>query len=976
MISNSDYTQDYTQEYQLAEAAYLQGNYEKAATIIDNLVTKFHDDPSVRLLRGHIYCYGLYQYEIGKKEYEYVLSISQDAEFIQFAHSGLEYANSCLGQMSDRLDRQQFNDGDSGGHYRKTTSDSAELLTWRQPEDLTADEDFDLAALNFNVDISGQLFPSQATDFFSAENNSPSQQHSQISTGVATGFFNNEQETLTDAFAFGYTQEDSKTENPESGLLDGFTSATSEPANDTGFFNISPAAHRAFASFDPDLAVSNQVDTVDRSVVTPVPAPTEQLVDPPIESPSQQQPELYDQLDPADRPTMFFPASDSGVIASQRDPERGQVDFSVEDISDALNEISGALPLAWPPSNQTGDFSTGMTNDYSLDSRGTRTFEETRDSDPDDFMDFGKLQAFQDSFQPHPDLPAESKSQPTVATESLEISGFGSNSGGDQSGFFDLPDNFLEPPTRSAVDGPKSSALFDDSSTFINGVSISGIKTPQPAPNSTIYRDDNPQMTNIKSDKGIFAPFENASFQKKQWLISGAAGIGAAIAIAGVTFASSMTLSKKEEAALGPLQRSGAIMMVLGGLTSFGITRILTGRYTKQVNRSVRDLQSNFEQVAQGNMSARATVSSQDELGLLSSSFNYMLQSVVTSNSEAQRKAREMELAKDELQRQVIRLLDDVEGAARGDLTVKAEVTADVLGAVADSFNLTIDSLRQIVQQVQVAAVQVNQGSTESEAFARRLSSDALSQAEELAVTVNSVQMMTASIKRVAESARESEEVARTASSTALRGGEAVERTVAGIQEIRETVAESTRKVKRLAESSQQISQIVSVISQIASRTNLLALNASIEAARAGESGKGFAIVADEVRQLADRSAKALKEIEQIVLQIQSETGSVMAAMEQGTQQVIAGTKLAEEAKRSLDDIIQVSSRIDALVRSITTDTIEQRETSKAVTEVMQSVEIQAQSTSQEAQKVSSSLENLVVVARNLLTYVERFKVE
>ena len=320
-------------------------------------------------------------------------------------------------------------------------------------------------------------------------------------------------------------------------------------------------------------------------------------------------------------------------------------------------------------------------------------------------------------------------------------------------------------------------------------------------------------MNNVKSSGGILAPFEKASFQKKQWLISGAAGIGAAVAIAGVTFGCSLTLDRKDEAARDPLQRAGLIMMVVGGLTSFGITRILTGQYTKQVTRSVRDLQSNFEQVSQGNMSARAAVSSQNELGTLSSSFNYMLQSVVTSNSEAQRKAREMELAKDELQRQVIRLLDDVEGAARGDLTVKAEVTADVLGAVADSFNLTIDSLRQIVQQVQVAAVQVNQGSTESEAFARRLSSDALSQAEELAVTVNSVQMMTASIKRVAESARESEEVARTASATALRGGEAVERTVAGIQEIRETVAESTRKVKRLAESSQQISQIVSVIS-------------------------------------------------------------------------------------------------------------------------------------------------------------------
>jgi twitching motility protein PilJ len=967
MISNSDYTQDYTQEYQLAEAAYLQGNYEKAATIIDSLVTKFHQDPSVRLLRGHIYCYGLYQYEIGKKEYEYVINISQDAEFLQFAHSGLEYAQSNLSQMSDRLDRQQFHDGDSGGHYRKTTSDSAELLTWRQPEDLTSDEDFDLAALNFNVDVSGQLFPNQSTDFFGADTNSSKLPQSQPNTGVATGFYNNEQETLTDAFAFGYTHDDTRSESPDSGLLVTLTlEQQAEAGDDTGFFNISPAANRAFASFDPDLAVANSVDQLETLIPATAPPQNSGSFDsaPSIISPA----EPNDLIELADRPTMIFAAPNSGIV-SQDITGRGKIDFSVEDISDALNEISGALPLAWPPTDRSSELPR-INHDYGTNSLGTRTFEETRDTDPDDFMSFGKMQAFQENFQPQADSP------PSLSNIVRGDTTLGSDTDGAHSGFFDIPDNFLEPPTRSSIDIPKSSAMFDDSSTFINGVSISGIKTPQPGNNSTIYRDDNPQMTNLKTEQGILAPFENASFQKKQWLISGAAGFGAVVAIAGAVAISCLTLSDQEKPAMAPIQRSGLIVAAVGGLASFGISKFLTGRYTKQVNRSVRDLQSNFEQVAQGNMSARATVCSQDELGLLSSSFNYMLQSVVTSNSEAQRKAREMELAKDELQRQVIRLLDDVEGAARGDLTVKAEVTADVLGAVADSFNLTIDSLRQIVQQVQVAAVQVNQGSTESEAFARRLSSDALSQAEELAVTVNSVQMMTASIKRVAESARESEEVARTASSTALKGGEAVERTVAGIQEIRETVAESTRKVKRLAESSQQISQIVSVISQIASRTNLLALNASIEAARAGESGKGFAIVADEVRQLADRSAKALKEIEQIVLQIQSETGSVMAAMEQGTQQVIAGTKLAEEAKRSLDDIIQVSSRIDALVRSITSDTIEQRETSKAVTEVMQSVEIQAQSTSQEAQKVSSSLENLVVVARNLLTYVERFKVE
>lgn len=953
-MPNQDYTQDYIQDYQLAEAAYLQGNYEQAASIIDTLVNKFHEDPSVRILRGHIYCYGLYQYEIGKKEYEYVLSISSDPEFLQIASSGLEYANSCLSQMGER-NQEQFDRGDSGGHYPDTSADSAELQTWQQPEDLTADEDFDLAALNFNVDMSGQLFPSQPTDFFSIEPSAIGQK-----SQVATGFYNNEQETLTDAFAFGSNEEDKRREDPRN-QPQYSPLTTSEAVDDTGFFNISPAARRAFDTFDPDRVATfespEQQDAI-AAQVTPQ---------------SEPQPRRDDELDLANRPTMIFANHRPEQIANHDEKNPQQIEFSVEDISDALNEISGTLPMAWPSTDPSSKQLNWMNDNLNSDLQTSRFDGNLDDADDSKGFDFAP------AFKPQTVNSVAANSLESISNRQFEpINAELSSLDRDapQSGFFDLPNDFLEQPAPSSIDASKSSGMFDDNSTFINGVSISGIESQPPGGMNSLYREESSLMTTIPPATGMFALFENASFEKKQWLISGATGLGAAVAIAGVTFGTSLTLDRQDEAARAPLQRTGAMMIVLGGLASFGITRILTGKYTKQVSKSIRDLQSSFEQVAQGNMAARATVSSQDELGLLSSSFNYMLQSVGNSNSESQRKAREMELAKDELQRQVIRLLDDVEGAARGDLTVKAEVTADVLGAVADSFNLTIDSLRQIVQQVQVAAVQVNQSSTESEAFARRLSSDALSQAEELAVTVNSVQMMTTSIKRVAESARESEEVARTASATALRGGEAVERTVAGIQEIRETVAESTRKVKRLAESSQQISQIVSVISQIASRTNLLALNASIEAARAGESGKGFAIVADEVRQLADRSAKALKEIEHIVLQIQSETGSVMAAMEQGTQQVIQGTKLAEQAKRSLDDIIQVSNRIDALVRSITLDTIEQRETSKAVTEVMQSVEIQAQSTSQEAQKVSSSLENLVVVARNLLSYVERFKVE
>ncbi|MBE9016495.1 chemotaxis protein [Chroococcidiopsis sp. CCALA 051] len=487
-----------------------------------------------------------------------------------------------------------------------------------------------------------------------------------------------------------------------------------------------------------------------------------------------------------------------------------------------------------------------------------------------------------------------------------------------------------------------------------------------------LQADDTGERQLSANSGGLVGQFEQAPLAKKQWLTASTVGITSALVVTAAGFGGSMLLKGENQRAV---QGTGIAMALVAGATSFASSRFM-GRLTlKQIQQTTMDLRGQFNTVRTGNLDARATVYSQDEFGLLASEFNDMLQGIAQITTETQRKAQEQEQAKEELQRQVIRLLDDVEGAARGDLTVQAEVTADVLGAVADSFNLTIQNLREIVGQVKLAARQVSQGSADNETFARALSQDALRQAEELAVTLNSVQVLTDAIQRVAESAREAESVARSASDTAQKGGEAVERTVAGILEIRQTVAETTRKVKRLAESSQEISKIVALISQIASRTNMLALNASIEAARAGEAGRGFAIVADEVRQLADRVAKALKEIEQIVRQIQSETGSVMTAMEEGTQQVIQGTKLAEQAKRSLEDIVQVSNRIDALVGSITADTVQQTETSRAVAAVVQSVELTAQETSQEAQRVSGSLQNLVQVAGELQTSVERFRV-
>ncbi|WP_126146620.1 methyl-accepting chemotaxis protein [Synechococcus elongatus] len=416
--------------------------------------------------------------------------------------------------------------------------------------------------------------------------------------------------------------------------------------------------------------------------------------------------------------------------------------------------------------------------------------------------------------------------------------------------------------------------------------------------------------------------------------------------------------------------------MAVAGAASAGIALQLQNRTGKRYRDLLERLNEQCQQMSNGDFETPLQVGGNDDVGMLALRFDRMRSVLGDRINRQEKRLTTLEQQREGLQNQVIRLLDDVEGVAHGDLTVQAEVTADVLGAVADSFNLTIQNLREIVAQVRDAALQVNAAATDNEQSAKNLSAEALHQAEELAAALNSVQVMTESIQRVAISASEAESVARAASQTALKGGEAVDKTLSGILRIRETVAETTRKVKKLAESSQEISKIVALISQVASRTNLLALNASIEAARAGQAGRGFAIVADEVRQLADRAAKSSKEIEQIVLKIQSETGLVMTAMEEGTQQVIQGTRLAEQARGALDEIIQVSTKIDDLVQSITADTVQQTAMSRSMAEVMQSVETTAQNTSQEAQQVAASLQGLVNIAGTLRESVDRFRLQ
>jgi twitching motility protein PilJ len=345
------------------------------------------------------------------------------------------------------------------------------------------------------------------------------------------------------------------------------------------------------------------------------------------------------------------------------------------------------------------------------------------------------------------------------------------------------------------------------------------------------------------------------------------------------------------------------------------------------------------------------------------------------ARAEAEGLSEEQRRQKEALQMQLLTLLSNVEGASRGDLTVRADVTAGEIGTVADFFNSIIESLRQIVTQVKQSAAQVSSALGENEDAVRQLAEEALVQAEETTRTLSSVESMTQSIQLVAEKAQQAAQIARTASETAASGGDAMDSTVQNILHLREMIGETAKKVKRLGESSQQISKVVSLINQIALQTNLLAINAGIEAARAGEEGQGFAVVAEEVGELAARSAAATREIEEIVTTIQRETSQVVEAMEQSTTQVVEGTHLVEEAKESLSQILMVSRHIDDLVQSISTTTVSQAETSTAVSQLMRQIAQVSAQTSTSSRQVSQAIRQTVRVAQDLEASVGTFEV-
>ncbi|WP_424103197.1 methyl-accepting chemotaxis protein [Moorena producens] len=351
------------------------------------------------------------------------------------------------------------------------------------------------------------------------------------------------------------------------------------------------------------------------------------------------------------------------------------------------------------------------------------------------------------------------------------------------------------------------------------------------------------------------------------------------------------------------------------------------------------------------------------------------LEQMEAARQKAENLAQEQRHIKEELQKRALELLMEVEPVSKGDLTIRAQVTADELGTIADSYNATIESLRKLVLQVQQATKQVTTTTTQDEAAIAELSTEALRQAEEIANALQKIHDMTVSTRSVAASASEAEAAVKQAAQTVEAGDAAMNLTVEGFMAIRETVGSTAKKVKRLGESSQKISKVVNLISGFAEQTNMLALNAAIEAARAGEAGRGFAVVADEVRALAHQSAEATAEIEKLVADIQAETNEVAAAMEEGTEQVVVGTKLVDDTRQSLNQITAVTVKINELVKAIAITAVDQTQASESVTETMADVAAIANRTSTEVTQVSNSFKQLLKVAEQLQDSVGKFKV-
>lgn len=345
------------------------------------------------------------------------------------------------------------------------------------------------------------------------------------------------------------------------------------------------------------------------------------------------------------------------------------------------------------------------------------------------------------------------------------------------------------------------------------------------------------------------------------------------------------------------------------------------------------------------------------------------------SQLKATRQRLEQTKAQNETnQEAIMRLLDEMADLADGDLTVEASVTEDFTGAIADSINFSIEQLRSLVNTINQTAMQVDSAAQETQTTATLLARNAENQAKDINVTTQTINEIAGTINDVSLSAANSAEVADRSVQIATMGGQVVRNTIEGMSTIREQIQDTSKRIKRLGESSQEVGDIISLINDIADQTNILSLNAAIQASMAGEAGRGFAVVADEVQRLAERVSSATRQVEGLVSTIQADTSAAVKSMELTTSEVVHGTRLAQDAGTALEEIEQVSNDLAALIREISETTRVQAEATSDISTRMTTIREITSQTSAGSTTTAQSIGDLADMANEMRQSVAGFK--